>query len=83
VDCKYVTEKPLYDFVYWILHNFNQKYETIALSHYGGRYDMVMVFGEIFRQGGLAPSIIKQGNKLYKIVVEKKGIITKTSFHDT
>lgn len=44
---------------------------------------MVLTFGEIFRLGGLKPSIVRQGNKLYEMVIEKKGMVTKTVFRDT
>jgi hypothetical protein len=44
---------------------------------------MVLLYGEIFRLGGLKPSIIRQGNKLFEMSVEKKGQITKTVFRDT
>jgi hypothetical protein len=44
---------------------------------------MILVFGEIFRMGGLKPEIIRQGNKLYEMSVSKKGQITPTVFRDT
>jgi hypothetical protein len=32
--------------------------------------------------GGLAPSIIRQGNRLYEMKVRKPGHITTTTFRD-
>ena len=88
VDEQNVTDDPLGDFVFWLLHHFNEKpsqraYQNIALSHFGGKYDMVLCFGEIFRQGGLRPTIINRGNKLIEMRVAKSGVITKTTFRDT
>ena len=44
---------------------------------------MVLVFGEIFRLGGLRPSIVRQGNKLYEMVIEKRDVVNTTIFRDT
>jgi len=42
-----------------------------------------MVFGEIFRLGGLIPKIIRRGNKLYEMEIRKPGIVTQLIFRDT
>ena len=44
---------------------------------------MVLVFGEIFRLGGLRPNIVRQGNKLYEMVIEKRDVVNTTIFRDT
>lgn len=78
-DGDYVLEK----FVKWILYYLNPSYKTIAFSHYGGRYDMTLVLGEIYRQGALIPQIIRSGHKLYEICVEKTNYIAPTVFRDS
>lgn len=82
VDKKFTCENPLTNFVDWLLNNLNAKFKTIAFSHNGGRYDMQFVFKYIYNLGGLQPEIIKQGNKMFEIKVQKKGIPT-TLFHDS
>jgi hypothetical protein len=44
---------------------------------------MIMVFSELFRTGGLVPTIVRQGNKLYEMRVKKGKLITETVFRDT
>jgi len=46
-----VTSDPLGAFVEWILNDLPQEYDTFAFSHFGGRFDMVLVFKEIFLRG--------------------------------
>lgn len=70
-------------FIQWLLYGLNAKYKTIAFAHNGGRYDMHFIFAHIYNLGGLQPDVIKHGNKLYELKVEKKGIITPTTFHDS
>lgn len=38
---------PLAEFVEWVLHGLNRDYKTIAFAHYGGRYDLNLVVGEL------------------------------------
>ncbi|KAF7639685.1 hypothetical protein Mgra_00001009 [Meloidogyne graminicola] len=84
IDHMIVTENPLSDFVQWIIFGLDRKYTTMAYSHFGGRYDMVMAFREIFLRG-IVPSMIRRGNKLYQLLVPKtqKGceVIFRDSFN--
>ncbi|KAH7697592.1 hypothetical protein AAVH_35324, partial [Aphelenchoides avenae] len=74
---------PLREFMDWLLGLYD-KYRTYAFSHYGGRYDMILILKEIYRRQGLAPSVIQTGNKLYEIDVPlKKGIVARTTFRDS
>jgi G:T-mismatch repair DNA endonuclease (very short patch repair protein) len=79
VDKQYVTSYPLTDFVNWILSLEN---DTVAFSHFGGRFDMVLVFKMLFLRG-LTPDMIKKGNKLYEMKVKNKSstIIFRDSFN--
>uniref|UniRef100_A0A914LDD4 DNA-directed DNA polymerase n=1 Tax=Meloidogyne incognita TaxID=6306 RepID=A0A914LDD4_MELIC len=45
VDQQNVTNDPLTDFVAWIT-NFST--DTVAFSHFGGRFDMVLVFKALY-----------------------------------
>nr|CAD2192347.1 unnamed protein product [Meloidogyne enterolobii] len=78
VDQQNITNDPLTDFVAWIT-NFST--DTVAFSHFGGRFDMVMVFKALYLQG-LTPDMIKNGNKMYEMKVknDKKCWVI---FHDT
>nr|CAD2204406.1 unnamed protein product [Meloidogyne enterolobii] len=66
VDQQNVTNDPLTDFVTWIT-NFST--DTIAFSHFGGRFDMVLVFKTLYLKG-LIPEMIKKGNKMYEMKVK-------------
>uniref|UniRef100_A0A915EHS5 Cytochrome P450 n=1 Tax=Ditylenchus dipsaci TaxID=166011 RepID=A0A915EHS5_9BILA len=44
---------------------------------------MLFVYREIFNRGGVLPEIIRQGTKLYEMRVAKKGLLVKTTFHDS
>uniref|UniRef100_A0A914HZT0 DNA-directed DNA polymerase n=1 Tax=Globodera rostochiensis TaxID=31243 RepID=A0A914HZT0_GLORO len=47
VDKQIVTADPLEQFIDWILYSLPVEYDTVAFSHYGGRFDMVLTV--IFR----------------------------------
>lgn len=80
----YCVEKPLKGFLEWLLFTTNNKYPNYALAHYASRYDMLLVFRELFSLGTLNPRVIRQGAKLYRIAVERKrDVIAKTTFLDT
>lgn len=76
-------EQPLKDFLSWILYSLNRRYKTVAFSHFGGRYDMTLVLGQLYRQGGLIPQVVRNGNKLYEIYVSKSKVIAPTAFRDS
>uniref|UniRef100_A0A1I8B0R1 DNA-directed DNA polymerase n=1 Tax=Meloidogyne hapla TaxID=6305 RepID=A0A1I8B0R1_MELHA len=82
VDEQRVTDDPLHDFVKWILFELDKKFTTIAFSHFGGRYDMIMTFREIFVKG-IVPSIIRRGNKLYELRVSKTQTSGEIIFRDS
>nr|CAD2125230.1 unnamed protein product [Meloidogyne enterolobii]CAD2197109.1 unnamed protein product [Meloidogyne enterolobii]CAD2200914.1 unnamed protein product [Meloidogyne enterolobii]CAD2206300.1 unnamed protein product [Meloidogyne enterolobii] len=82
VDLQKVTEDPIVSFVKWIIELTNE-YDTIAFSHFGGRFDMVIVFRELFLLG-FTPEMLKRGNKMYemKVKVGKKSmLIFRDSFN--
>nr|CAD2206196.1 unnamed protein product [Meloidogyne enterolobii] len=78
VDQQNITTDPLTDFANWIT---NTTIDTVAFSHFGGRFDMVLLFKALYLQG-LIPEMIKKGNKMYEMKVKnsKKCWII---FHDT
>uniref|UniRef100_A0A914LM09 DNA-directed DNA polymerase n=2 Tax=Meloidogyne TaxID=189290 RepID=A0A914LM09_MELIC len=81
VDIQNVTENPLEDFVSWIIESTVT--DTVAFSHFGGRFDMVLVFKELFLRG-LTPDMIKKGNKLYEMKVKvgkKNWVIFRDTFN--
>jgi len=46
-----ISPNPLEAFVEWILNDLSQQYDTVAFSHFVGRFDMVLVFKELFLRG--------------------------------
>nr|CAD2175751.1 unnamed protein product [Meloidogyne enterolobii] len=82
VDEQRVTTNPLYDFVKWLLFELEGPFTTIAFSHFGGRYDMVMVFREIF-VAGIVPTMIRRGNKLYELKVPRSHKCNEVIFRDS
>jgi hypothetical protein len=83
IDRQNVTTNPLRDFVHWLLYGFkNKKVETVAFSHFGGKYDMVMVLGILFREG-ITPELIRRGNKLYEVHVPRSGTSSEIYFRDS
>jgi hypothetical protein len=70
VDQHNITAEPLNKFVEWLLYEQNSKYKTIAFAHYGGRYDVTFLFGEIIRNV-ICPDLIKQGNRLYEMKISR------------
>jgi len=71
VDRMEISAYPLKQFIKWILYKLPKEYETIAFSHFGGRFDMTLAFKEIFLEG-INPEMLKKGNKMYEIVVHKR-----------
>uniref|UniRef100_A0A915M5M7 DNA-directed DNA polymerase n=1 Tax=Meloidogyne javanica TaxID=6303 RepID=A0A915M5M7_MELJA len=53
VDKMVVTPNPLEAFIDWLIDELPQEFDTIAFSHFGGRFDMVLVFKELFLRGKL------------------------------
>ncbi|CAK5079614.1 unnamed protein product [Meloidogyne enterolobii] len=82
VDEQRITNDPLRDFVNWILFELDRNYTTIAFSHFGGRYDMIMTFREIFMKG-IVPAMIRRGNKLYELRVQKTHRCCEIIFRDS
>lgn len=68
VDKKVITKNPLREFVQWILYQLPLGHDTIAFAHYGGRFDVPMIFREIFNMNTDC-SLIRRGNKLYQLRV--------------
>lgn len=69
VDRMVITENPLCEFVQWILYQLPLGYDMMAFAHYGGRFDVPMVFREIFNRN-VGCSLIRRGNKLYQLRVD-------------
>nr|CAD2208507.1 unnamed protein product [Meloidogyne enterolobii] len=82
VDKQVVTQTPLREFIQWILFELNPQYSTMAFSHNGGRYDMVMVFREIYLKG-VVPSMIRRGNKLYELKIPRNNKCNEVIFRDS
>nr|CAD2196012.1 unnamed protein product [Meloidogyne enterolobii]CAD2200517.1 unnamed protein product [Meloidogyne enterolobii] len=82
VDKQVVTQTPLREFIQWILFELNTQYSTMAFSHNGGRYDMVMVFREIYLKG-VVPSMIRRGNKLYELKIPRNNKCNEVIFRDS
>ncbi|CAK5045083.1 unnamed protein product [Meloidogyne enterolobii] len=47
----FISQNPLKTFVEWIINGLPQEHDTFAFSHFGGRFDMVLVFKELFLNG--------------------------------
>nr|CAD2190267.1 unnamed protein product [Meloidogyne enterolobii] len=85
VDKMVVTPNPLESFIDWLLDELPQEFDTYAFSHFGGRFDMVIVFKEIFLRG-FTPEMLKKGNKMYEMKLISRGknkgnIIFRDSFN--
>uniref|UniRef100_A0A1I8BQI9 DNA-directed DNA polymerase n=1 Tax=Meloidogyne hapla TaxID=6305 RepID=A0A1I8BQI9_MELHA len=72
VDKMVISPKPLEAFIEWILNDLPQQYDTVAFSHFGGRFDMVLVFKELFLRG-YTPEMLKKGNKMYEMKLLSRG----------
>ncbi|KAL3105933.1 hypothetical protein niasHT_024990 [Heterodera trifolii] len=66
VDKQVVTDNPMQAFVGWLINDLPIKANTYAYSHFGGRFDMVITFRELFRRG-YNPEMIRRGNKMYEM----------------
>ncbi|KAH7689539.1 hypothetical protein AAVH_40462, partial [Aphelenchoides avenae] len=75
-------ENPLKDFVDW-LKSLDKKYDSYTFSHFGGRYDIILLSGEYLRQGGYQLSFIRTGMKIFQMVVASKNGSPKTVFRDS
>nr|CAD2174313.1 unnamed protein product [Meloidogyne enterolobii] len=82
VDEQVITQQPLKDFIQWILFELNPQYLTMAFSHNGGRYDMIMVFREIYLKG-VVPTMIRRGNKLYELKIPRNQKCNEVIFRDS
>uniref|UniRef100_A0A1I8BG00 DNA-directed DNA polymerase n=1 Tax=Meloidogyne hapla TaxID=6305 RepID=A0A1I8BG00_MELHA len=82
VDRQIITSNPLEEFVSWIVELTTES-NTYAFSHFGGRFDMVIVFRMLFLRG-FTPSMINNGNKLYELKLQigkKSFLIFRDSFN--
>ena len=75
-------------FVDWIINVLgngrNRKEKTIAIGHYAGRYDIHLLAGLLYTMGGLCPKIMRSGNKIYELRLERKnGVNPCISFRDS
>jgi hypothetical protein len=76
--------QPFTAFMDWILYSFGWKTKIIALAHYGGRYDMHYVTGDLYMRAGLLPKMTKSGEKIYELKVpRKKNAVPQVIFRDT
>lgn len=48
----------------------------------GSRYDHIFAFGEILKNQRVAPKLIRNGNRLYQMLIKGKGLTT-TVFRDS
>uniref|UniRef100_A0A1I8B7B9 DNA-directed DNA polymerase n=1 Tax=Meloidogyne hapla TaxID=6305 RepID=A0A1I8B7B9_MELHA len=77
---------PLREFLEWLIVGLGRERtgRTYAISHYGGRYDMHLLLGELIKHFGIEPNITRTGNKLYEVLVKKqRGICPYISFRDS
>lgn len=66
-DDRIYSPDPLGSFVDWILFDLNNNFDTVAFSHFGGRFDMLFVFKELYNRG-FNPDMIRRGGiNFYKI----------------
>uniref|UniRef100_A0A914HTU7 DNA-directed DNA polymerase n=1 Tax=Globodera rostochiensis TaxID=31243 RepID=A0A914HTU7_GLORO len=83
VDKQVVVDNPMEAFVDWLINDLPVKYDTYAYSHFGGRFDMVLVFRQLFKIG-FNPDMLRKGNKMYEMRVRmKKGNNPNIVFRDS
>nr|CAD2193113.1 unnamed protein product [Meloidogyne enterolobii] len=79
-------KNPLREFLDWLIVGLGRERSgrTYAISHYGGRYDMHLLLGDLIKHFGIEPKITRTGNKLYEVLVKKqRGICPYISFRDS
>ncbi|KAH7709289.1 hypothetical protein AAVH_23439 [Aphelenchoides avenae] len=76
-------KEPLKEFIDFLLYGLNKKFPTYVLGHYSGKYDLHAVSNELYRMGGLCPSVIRSGHRIYQMILSKPGVITQTIFKDS
>ena len=87
VDKKVIGQHPLRDFVRWLL-SLPSKYNSYIYSHYGGKFDMVLLFRQLYQEG-FNPKMLKRGNKLYEMKIDhpksekRKGRCSELIFRDS
>ncbi|KAL7074678.1 hypothetical protein ACQ4LE_005756 [Meloidogyne hapla] len=84
-DQQIISQNPLDDFAQWIPYDLPIKYDTYVYSHFGGRFDMVLVFEKLYNER-LNPELIMKGNKLYEMKVKQRqnlnpNVIFRDSFN--
>jgi hypothetical protein len=77
----YTTSDPIFDFVTFLLVEFDSKNETILWAHNGGKFDAHFVLNTLYRMK-FQPSVIMTGLKIYDITVQMKGR-SKLHFRDS
>uniref|UniRef100_A0A914I5W4 DNA-directed DNA polymerase n=1 Tax=Globodera rostochiensis TaxID=31243 RepID=A0A914I5W4_GLORO len=83
VDKQVVADNPLEAFVDWLVNDLPIKYDSYVYSHFGGRFDMVITFRELFKIG-FNPDMLRKGNKMYEMRVRKqKGRNPNIVFRDS
>lgn len=66
VDEPVCDPDPLKSFVEWILFELPTAYDTVAFAHFGGRFDLIFVFRELYKLG-FNPKMIKRGGSFLSI----------------
>lgn len=66
VDKKVVTADPMAAFIKWLLYELPKEHESIIYSHYGGRFDMVLLFRKLFEEKLIPEMIRKAIFQIYK-----------------
>lgn len=59
VDKKVITEDPVKSFIRWLLYELPLNYENVVYSHYGGRFDVILLLRKLFREK-LIPEMIRR-----------------------
>jgi hypothetical protein len=60
---------PLESFVKWILTAFDNRYETLAYAHNGGRFDGHFVLRQLYKMK-LAPKLRMAGTKIFEMEIK-------------
>nr|CAD2205759.1 unnamed protein product [Meloidogyne enterolobii] len=90
---------PLEEFIEWLIDGLGKerRIATYAISHYGGRYDMHLLLGELMKITGIEPNITRSGdykfyknlidflgNKLYEVLLKRtRAVCPRISFRDS
>ncbi|HEX4849237.1 MAG TPA: DNA polymerase [Puia sp.] len=81
----YDSERPIANFIEWILNAFDKKHTCLVYAHNGSRFDEHLILRELYLNNPerTPHDICMTGNKIYEMMIRQTDQHAKLLFRDT